>query len=124
MPLDAITNPTTVGQLPTDAVFKAINGREADASTAIDIESAPGAGKTIYILSLLMTCDDDDAAPQLQDGDGTVVFGPVYAKAAGPIVVNKDFKRPLKLVTNKSLALKAAAGGNVSIWAEIVTGTA
>ncbi len=125
MALDAITTPAIAVGLPVDAVHGVLNGREADASTAIEIVSAPGVRKTIYLLALHLTCDDDDAAPHLQDEDGNVVFGPFYAKAAGPIVVNKEFKEPRipKLATNKALQLKAAAGGNIGIWLEYAIGS-
>jgi hypothetical protein len=126
MALDAITTPTLVDRLPLDTVYKSVNGNEADASTAIAIVAAPGAGKAIYLLSVLITCDDDDADPVLQDEDDNLIFGPFYAKAAGPIVVSKDFAAPRipKVITNKALELKAAAGGDISIWLEYGVGTA
>lgn len=122
MPLDAISTPTTVDKVPFKGrTFWAINGNEADAQTAIEIKAAPGAGKALFITSVLITCDDDDADPVLQDEDDNLLFGPFYAKVAGPIVVNKDFKRPIKLVTNKALEVKAAAAGTFSIWVEGAT---
>lgn len=126
MALDAISTPELVHALPVDAVHKAINGNEADASTAIAIVAAPGVGKAIYLLEALITCDDDDADPVLQDEDDNLLFGPFYAKAAGPIVVHKKWEQPriLKLVTNKALELKAAAGGSISIYLEYATGSA
>ena len=126
MPLDAISTPTLVHSLPTDAVFGAINGNEADASTAIAIVAAPGTGKAIYLLETIITCNDDDAAPVLQDEDDNLLFGPFYAMAAGPIVVQKKWEQPriLKLVTNKALELKAANAGSISIYLEYAVGSA
>lgn len=126
MPLDAISTPALVSSLPVDAVHAAINGNESDASTAIAIIAAPGAGKAIYILEALITCDDDDADPVLQDEDDNLLFGPFYAKAAGPIVVHKKWEEPriLKVVTNKAVELKAAAGGEISIYLEYAIGSA
>ena len=122
MPLDAISTPTIVDEIPFKGrVLWAINGNEADASTAIAIKAAPGAGKSLYITAVLITCDDDDADPVLQDEDDNLLFGPFYAKAAGPIVVPKEFSKPIKLVSNKALELKAAAGGSISVWVEGAT---
>lgn len=122
MPLDAISTPTTVAAVPfmgrTDWT---LNGNEADASTAIEIKAAPGAGKSLYIKSALITCDDDDAAPVLQDEDDNLLFGPFYAKAAGPIVIDRKFDRPIKLVSNKALELKAANAGSISVFIEGAT---
>lgn len=122
MALDAISTPTIVDEIPFKGKAPwAINGNEADASTAIEIKAAPGAGKSLYITAVLITCDDDDADPVLQDEDDNLLFGPFYAKAAGPIVVSKEFKRPIKLVSNKALELKAAAAGSISVWVEGAT---
>lgn len=122
MALDAISTPVIVEEIPFSGRTRwSINGNEADASTAIEIKTAPGAGKSLYITAALITCDDDDAAPVLQDEDDNLLFGPFYAKAAGPIVVSKEFSRPIKLVTNKALELKAANAGNISVWVEGAT---
>lgn len=119
MALDAISTPTIVERIPfTSKVLWAINGNEADAQTAIEIKAAPGVGKALYITAVLITCDDDDADPVLQDEDDNLLFGPFYAKAAGPIVVAKEFSKPIKLVTNKALELKAAGAGSISVWVE------
>jgi len=122
MALDAISTPTIVDEIPfRERTLWAINGNEADASTAIEIKAAPGAGKALYITSVLITCDDDDADPVLQDEDDNLLFGPFYAKVAGPIVVAKEFSKPIRLVANKALELKAAAAGTISVWVEGAT---
>lgn len=124
MPLDAISTPAVVTALPSDAVFGIINGYEADASTAIAIVAAPGAGKSIFLLEALITCDDDDCDPHLQDEDDNILFGPFLAKVAGPIVVHKKWeKRIIKLVSNKALEVKAAQAGTFSIYLEYATGS-
>lgn len=119
MALDAISTPTissvSYEDLPDNTDFWCINGNEADASTAIEIKAAPGAGKALYIDSIVLICDDDDAAPQLQDEDDNIIFGPCYGKAAGPIVVIVPFRRSLVMTANKALELKAAAAGNIFI---------
>ena len=126
MALDASSTPTLVDRLPLDAVFSSLNANEADASTAVECVSAPGSGKAIYLLEAVITCNDDDAAPVLQDEDDNLLFGPFYAMAAGPIVVHKKWEEPriLKLVTNKALEIKAAAAGSISIYIEYAVGTA
>lgn len=104
-------------QIPREATFWCVNGVEADAATAKIIKDAPGSGKALYILSMLLTCDDDDATPSLLD-DASTVLGPFYAKAAGPLVIDKKFERPIELTANKPLKLKAAAAGNISVLIE------
>lgn len=125
MAITATSAPTLVFSLPTDAVLLAVNANEDDASTAVEVIAAPGTGKAIYLLEAILTCADDDANPVLQDEDDNLLFGPFYAKAAGPIVVHKKWDQPriLKLVTNKALEIKAAAGGDVSIYLEYAIGS-
>lgn len=125
MALDAIYAPALVAALPTDAVIKALNGSEADGSTAIEIVAAPGEGKAIYLLEAIITCDDDDCDPSLQDEDDNALFGPFLAKAAGPIVVSKKWEQPriLKLASDKALEVKAAAAGTFSIYLEYAIGS-
>lgn len=122
MALDTYATPTIVntGSFVGKTLW-AFTGCDTDVSTAIDIISAPGAGKSLYITSVILTSNDADAYPQLQDGDATLLFGPFYTllgTAAGAMVINKDFKNPIKVTANKSIALKAAASGDVSVWIE------
>jgi hypothetical protein len=126
MAIDASGTPTLVTCLPTDAVISAISGYEADASTAVAVIAAPGAGKALYLLEAIITSNDDDAAPVLQDEDDNYLFGPFYAMAAGPIVVHKKWEQPriLKLVTNKALEIKAGGAGSISLYLEYATGSA
>jgi len=118
MALDAISTPTSVEAVPHESrVSFVINGNEADAGTAIEIKAAPGVGKALYITHIILGSDDADAHPHLQDEDDNVLFGPLFSTVEGPILSHK-FERPLKVVTNKALELKAAAAGNVFIYVE------
>lgn len=116
MALTASGTPTIISMLGRATTW-AITGYTADAQTAIEIKAAPGAGRSLYLTAILITCNDADANPQLQDGDATLLFGPVFPSTSG-IVVPMRFPDPIKLATNKALQLKAAAGGNVSVWVE------
>lgn len=50
--------------------YWAFTGTDADASTAIDVVTAPGVGKNLYIThAIIVTAADADAFPQIQDGD-------------------------------------------------------
>ena len=123
MPLDAISTPTIVEEIPfRGRFFWAINGYDTDVSTAIAIKAAPGAGKSLYITAVVMTSNDVDSYPWLQDEDDNILFGRFFTTLTeGGFVINKEFKKPIKVVSNKALELKAAAAGNVSIWIEGAT---
>ena len=118
MALDTISTPQLVEEIPFESRVRfAINGNEADAGTAIEIKAAPGIGKALYITEIILGSDDADAHPHLQDEDDNVLFGPLFSTVEGPIL-HKVFSKPIKVVTNKALELKAAAAGNVFIWVE------
>jgi hypothetical protein len=118
MALDAIATPTLVEEIPFNGkTLFCITGYDTDASTAIEIKAAPGAGKAIYITSVIIGSDDADAHPHLQDEDDNVLIGPLMSAVEGP-VLEHTFSFPLKLVSNKALEIKAAAGGNVFIHVE------
>ena len=109
MALDAIATPTLVEEIPFQGkTLFCITGYDTDASTAIEIKAAPGAGKAIYITSIILGSDDADAHPHLQDEDDNVLIGPLMSAVEGPV----------KLVSNKALELKAVAGGNVFVHVE------
>lgn len=126
MVITATSAPQLVASIPLDSVISAVNANEDDASTAVEVIAAPGAGKAIYLLEAILTCADDDAFPVLQDEDDNLLFGPFYAKAAGPLFVHKKWEQPriLKLATNKALEIKAAAGGDISMYIEYAIGSA
>lgn len=99
--------------------YWAFTGTDADASTAIDIVDAPGAGRSLYITGvIIVTAADADAFPQLQDGAATLLFGPFPSGTTGPVVINKEFANPIKVTANKSLAVKCAAAGSVYVYVE------
>ncbi len=126
MPIDKIATVTLVPSLPSDSVISALTAYEADASTAVEVIAAPGAGKAIFLLEAIITCNDDDAAPLLQDEDDNYLFGPFYAMAAGPLFIHKRWEQPriLKVVTNKALEIKAGGAGSISLYIEYAVGSA
>ena len=118
MAADAIATPTLVEGIPTyGQSLWCITGYDTDFSTAIEVKAAPGVGKALYITSVILGSDDADAHPHLQDEDDNVLIGPLYSTVEGAIL-NHDFSKPLKLVDNKALEIKAAAAGNVSFHIE------
>jgi len=99
--------------------YWAFSGADADASTAIDIIAAPGVGKSLYITGVIMqTSYDADAFPRLQDGDGTALFGPWLSGTLTSNVISWKFENPIKVASNKSLAVKCAAAGTVCVYVE------
>lgn len=121
MALDAVSTPTIVEEIPfRGRTYWAVNGIDTDASTAIEIKATPGAGKSLYLTEIVLGSDDGDAHPQLQDSDGTVLFGPLLSTTGGMHLV-AVLKHPIKLTANKALQIKAAAAGNVFIFVEGAT---
>jgi hypothetical protein len=116
MALTASGTPTIISQTGRNAW--AVTGYDTNASTAIAIKAAPGAGYSLYITGAILTSDDDDANPQLEDSDATLLFGPFMSNANGVLQVQWKFESPLKVTTNKGISLKAAAAGNVSVYVE------
>lgn len=122
MALDAISTPTIVEKIPKEGrTWWAINGMEADASTAIEVKAAPAAGFSHYITAIAITCDDDDCDPAVHDDAAAVLFGPIFAKVAGPLSIVKEFSKPIKVASGKAIDVKAAAAGTFSIWIEGAT---
>ena len=120
MALDAISTPTIVDEIPFKGRVRwAINGYDTDLQTAIEIKAAPGVGKSLYITAVVITSNDADAYPYLQDEDDTILFGRFFPiLTSGGFSLVKEFSKPIKLTTNKALELKSVAAGNVSIWVE------
>jgi hypothetical protein len=123
MALTAISTPTIVDEVPhMGKVLWTVNGYDTDASTAIEIKAAPGVGKALYMIGVIITSDGANTHPQLQDEDGNILLGRFFTTAEGN-VISKNFKYPIKLVSNKALQLKSAASGTVSIYIEGATAT-
>lgn len=121
MALDAVSTPTIVDEIPhRGRTFWSVNGNDTDASTAIEIKAAPGAGKALYITEIVLGSDDADAHPHLQDEDDTVLFGPLLSTTGGMHLV-AVLRHPIKLTSNKALEIKAAAAGNVFVFIEGAT---
>ena len=121
MALTASATPTILtGQRAVGGTPFIVTGYSTDASTADEVKAAPGTGKSILIDHVILTSNDADAFPWLQDEDDTIVFGRFFTQltSGGPLVINKKFPNPIKLITNKALELAAAAAGNVSIYVE------
>ena len=122
MALDAIATPTILtGSRAKGGEPFVITVHDTDASTEIEIKAAPGAGFSILIDAVILTTNDADANPQLQDEDDNVIFGRFFGllgAAGGATVLAWRFTNPLKLASNKALELKAAAAGNVSVYVE------
>jgi hypothetical protein len=98
-----------------------VTGNTADASGNEVLKAAPGANKSILIDAVVLTTNDADANPHIQDEDDNVLFGLFYGvlgAAGGASVVSMRFPNPIKVATNKALELSAAAAGNVSVYLE------
>lgn len=123
MALDAISTPTLVDEVPFKGrTYWAINGYDSDVAAGIEIKAAPGTGKSLYILSVVITSNNAAAYPYLQDEDDVILFGRFFPiLTSGGFSLVKEFKRPMKVATNKALEIKAAASGNVSIFIEGAT---
>ncbi len=118
MALDNIATPTSVDEIPFKGrSFWVLTGNDTDASTAIEIKAAPGVGKALYITYAALSSDADAVNPQLQDEDGNVLYGLFYTSTRTS-VFEHQFTRPLKLVSNKALELKAAGSGVISVYVE------
>ena len=119
----AITTPTLVNELPIarSGPFS-FNNDEDDADVAVECVAAPGAGKAIYLASVTIAGRTTDVAVTVQDGDGTVLFGPIQCQADGGSILTKDWKYPLKVIDNKALDVFATNGVAFTIYGEYFIG--
>lgn len=121
----AITTPTLCGDggLPINRSAPwAVNNDEDDGTPAVDIKAAPGAGYALYVTNIVLSGRLLDVAVTLQDGDGTVLFGPIQMQADGGALFTKDFLTPLKVTDNKALSVLATNGVAFTIYVEGFTG--
>jgi len=98
-----------------------VTGHSTDASSADLVKAAPGAGFSILIDHVILTTNVTTVDPWLQDEDDNVIFGRFFGTigaAGGPLVIDKKFPNPLKLVSNKALELASSAAGDVSVYVE------
>ena len=120
----AITTPTLTG--PGSMPFTrtgplAFNNDEDDATPAVELVAAPGAGKAIYLTHITISGSTTDVAVTLLDS-AAVIFGPVQCQADGQNTVLKDFKHPLKLTDNQALNVSATNGVAFCIYGEYFIG--
>jgi len=124
MALDSSGTPQIVEEVPFSGRTRwAITGYEADASTAIAIKAAPGAGKSLYITSVVLSATNETtpAWPYLQDEDDNILFAGPMPGDAGTTSIAIVLAQPIKLVSNKALEVKSAAAGAFSLYIEGAT---
>ncbi len=117
MALDTQASPTLVERPRISRTLWATTGVEADASAGVEVKATPGASLALHITHVIITSDDADAHPYLEDEDNTLLFGPFVSTVEG-VVVDHHFEHPIKLTDNKALHLNAAAAGNVTLYIE------
>lgn len=121
MAADAISTPTYVEEVPfRGRTYGTVNGYDTDFSTAIDIISAAGTGKSVYLQKIILQSDGADAHPHVQDGDANVLFGPLFSVVEGPLL-SVDFGKGGIKVSNSAISVKAAAAGNVFFFIQYAT---
>ena len=117
----AITNPTIVdpGSVPIARQAPwAFNNDEDNASTAQEMVATPGIGYSLYLKSVTFSGRTTDVALTLQDEDATVLFGPIQMQADGGGNFTKNWKNPLRLVSNKALDVKASGTSDFTCYVE------
>lgn len=121
-----ITTPTLAGPglMPIERYAPlAFNNDEDDANTgAVDCVAAPGASKAIYLTHITISGRVADIAITIQDGDGTVLYGPIQMQDSGSGTFTKDWVHPLKLVDNKALSVYASAASAFTLYGEYFIG--
>lgn len=100
----------------------AVNGTTVDLTGCETLKAAPGAGLSIYVEKIVISCATATNVT-IGAGDGgtavtTVILGPILFLADGTTNIVLDFKRPLKLAANVALAADAAGAGVVTIFVE------
>lgn len=115
----AVNTPTLVTRhrAKRGARFAVNSGAVGDASTAVALKAAAGAGKCIHLDKIILQSDDADAHPSINDG-ASVLFGPLASAVEGPgITWEAGDDDLIQLTANSACNLKAAAAGNV--WAYV-----
>lgn len=121
-----ITRPILAGPglFPINAgPMLSFNNDEDNASTAVDCVDAPGTGKAIYVTSITISGRTADIEITLEDGDDTVLFGPIQMQD-GSSPFTKDWPKdaPLKVTNDKALSVFASAASAFTIYGEYFIG--
>jgi len=101
----------------------AVNAVSADASGCEELKAAPGAGVSIYITQIEISCV---AAITVTIGAGetggavtTVLFGPFNFEATSGSPVSISLRgKGIKLAANTSLTIDASGAGAVQVFVE------
>lgn len=99
-----------------------LNNVENDATTAVKLRDAPGAGKTLHLTHVTFSGRLVDIAITLRDGATDVLFGPFQMQANGSGTFTKDWDFPLRLTTNTALYVYANAASAFTVYCEGFTG--
>ena len=107
---------------PAKAGF-AVNGNSADLSGTEELLAAPGAGLSIYLTQIEISCV---ATITVTIGAGetggavtTILLGPFNFAATSGSPINLTFRgKGLKLTANTALTVDASGAGAVQIFAE------
>ena len=100
----------------------AVNASSADLSGCEELKAAPGAGVSIYIAQVEISCV---AAITVTIGEGetggavtTVLWGPFNFAATSGSPVNIALNPAIKLAANKSLTIDASGAGAVQTFVQ------
>ena len=107
------------GKLPISrSSIRATNSNRA--GTLID---SPGAGRAIYLTSIIISNNDNsNTLVSLEDGDGTVLFGPFFLSIKGFITISHDWEFPLRVGEDLSLVAIASGATGVLFYIESFDG--
>lgn len=95
---------TGAGMMPIARIAPwAVNSGSISATTTL--KAAPGAGKALYLEAVVISGAKSDVGLTLQDGDGTVLLGPLEMQSDGGSLFSKRFRQPIKLADNKALVV-------------------
>jgi len=112
----------TATNLTVSPVGWAVCATSADAQGCETIKAAPGAGVSLCIRSLSISCV---SAITVTVGEGEAtsavespIIGPVEFTATSGSPVNVTFNPPIKLTANKALSVDASGAGNICVIAQ------
>ncbi len=102
--------------------YWAVNNDEDDATPAVELKGAPGAGFSLYLTDFTISWQAQNPHITLKDSDGTVLFGPFTLQATGSSDFTKHWKYPLKLGDNLALEVLATDSLAFTVYVEGFTG--